>query len=63
MTMTLAGRCDYQAIGGVRHIKWETRGSIMALTLLCLPYSQLNNTALAKERSGFYYCTEFGVWN
>jgi hypothetical protein len=54
MTMTLAGRCDNQAIGGVRHIRWETRGSIMALTLLCLPsYSQLNNTALAKERSGW----------
>jgi hypothetical protein len=26
MTMTLADRCDNQAIGGLRHIKWDVRG-------------------------------------
>ncbi len=50
MTMTLTGRCDNQAIGGFRH-KREMRGNNIALTLLCLAYSQLNNTTFAKERS------------
>jgi hypothetical protein len=48
MTMTLADRCDNQAIGGLRHIKWDVRGEFMALTLT---FSQLKNTAFPTERS------------
>jgi hypothetical protein len=51
MTMTLAGRCDNQAIGGFRHIKWGMRGSFHGTHVALSCFSQLNTTGFAKERS------------
>lgn len=74
MTMTLADRCDNQAIGGLRHIKWDVRGEFHGthvdfFTTQKHCFSQRavglvrerRGTGAMGGRKGFYYSTGFGV--